>query len=169
MGEFFELTFFAKHNGKELDELPLLRRIMGIEEGQHIAPHKNKFSFLFNRGLYFVAFSGCDYNEYELSVAEVHFTKENFNMQLSQMLSLIEGVFCACPFIDIVTGAYEVTDSYLEDLVCFEDLFQRDMLSRFPFLFCRRPEQLGFAAMEKHGAIWYCVQQGGEIQDIFED
>lgn len=167
MGESFDLTFFSKYSGCALSELYPLQELLNVEKDRLAHFEKHRFPFLSNRELSFTAFQENDYNEYELGVGDVHFTRGKLQEDLLQILNLVNGVFRCCPSVVFATGVYEITDLLIENITCFQDFFEDGALSDFPFLFFRKGVHWGTTFTGEYGTICYCIQEGARVQDIF--
>lgn len=165
MGEYFELTFFSHKVGQK-EELCLLQELLNVRKDRHTAPMRNRFSFLDGRELYFTAFVGQDYYEYELSVGQVHMTPDNIEATLPQMLELVDQCFCQAPALAFATGMFESTGYYLDGITSMKE-FNSKNLSAFPFLFFRGEHQFGLTPTGRYRKTWYLFRQGKDVQDIF--
>lgn len=167
MGESFDLTFFSEYSGCALSELYALQGLLNLEKDRLAHSEKHKFPFLSNRELSFTAFHENDYNEYELGVSDVHFTKEKLQEDLFPILDLVDGVFRCCPSVVFATGVYEITDLLIENITCFHDFFKDGALLDFPFLFFRKGIPWGTTFTGEYGVVCYCIQEGDTVQNIF--
>lgn len=166
MKESFDLNFFASIAG-DLQKTKIgMEQVLGVAEMQITLPHKSRFALLNERELFLTILEKSDFVGFCLGIDDVHFTLEHFSDTLREVLEVVSEIFSHFPSIQFATAIYELTAYYLEDMNEYMD-FDYTLLHNFPFLFLRERNQFGFTATNKYRNVWYIVNQGPEIQDIF--
>lgn len=168
MGEYFEITFFcAKALNTHLTQKKLMETLQ-ISCGRNIK-NTSPFQLLQKREVYFQVFEEANYSEYQLSLMNLIFTKEDFDFQLEQMLEVVSVCFDNVPSLLFATGIYELTDYYLEKINHIQE-FPQLVFPKIPILFFRRDEnKYGYKETRIYRNVSCVVQNSNGIQDIFAE
>ncbi len=168
MGEYFEITFFSSKAMNMPSAKNKLMDVLQINCGRNIR-NTSSFQLLQDREIYFQVFEEVNYTEFQLSLMNLVFTRDNFDFQLEKILEVVSICFDMVPSFLFATGIYELTDYYLEKINHIQE-FSQFVFPKIPLLFFRRDEnKYGYKAAKIYRNISCVVQNGKDIQDIFSE
>lgn len=165
--EAFELTFFAEKADEAQTIKERMENFFEIESMRVMPPKKSHFPFLNERKLWFDYWEDTDFVEYCLGVDGVWITHSNFDEMLQNILMVVHECFQEFPSIRFATGIYELTIDYFTGGIVSYATLTREVLGQIPFIFLREKGQFGLSKTVQYRDIWYKVNQGDKVQDIF--
>ncbi len=164
--EYFEITFFVE--GCSLQELALIedkfRTNLQLPKWKNqVKDHSERL--LSNKDVIFERFSdeNKSYTEFRISIAEVYFTRKNFDQQMNDITQLVHHCFQLSPFLCFAVGIYEMTYYWTNYCKTLSDV-KKKVMEHFPFLFFRKCAKNDQCLEEKNGIIFIYQEY---LQDIF--
>lgn len=168
MNESFDLSFFG-YKTMDIQRTKIhMEKFFGVNELCVVPPQKSRFRLLNEKEICFEYYEEENFVEYWLGIGDIRITPNNFQTVLNDLLMVVAECFSRFPSIQFATGIYELTAYYLGDITNYDE-FNRDLLCKFPFLFLREKNQFGFSSKDKFHNVWWIVNQGVDVQNIFEE
>ena len=167
-GEFFEITFFM--DKKKANEEKGKRKIDKLLEKykEQLQSSKEPKKCLFPKYTLFEYFERKGMFEYRCNISHLIITRENFEEIKNQMFQMVNDIFKMVSSIEIAVGVYELSYYLTEHISCIQE-FNKEVLSKFPFVFLRNPSNYGLFPTVECESVSCIVQLDQKVQHIFSE
>jgi len=166
MAEYFELTFFLeKEKAKKEQSQKQILEALGLTEGKNQISNHQYPLFAGKKVLFDVfEYDEVDFLEYRICLAELVFTKKNFEEKINQLLQVVKICFNEIAPIIFATGIYELTYDCVKEIAMIKD-FNKAIFSKFPILFFKTGHEYGFHSSYANDSVSCVINK--DVQDIF--
>jgi len=141
--------------------------ILGLSEGINPTPTHKHLLFADRKVLFHeFEYDEDDFSLWIISLADFHFTKNNFDKKINQLLHPVDACFNEVDAILFATGIYELTNYNIEGISKIEDI-NHNVLSKFPMIFFKKGYEQNFQDSYTYNNTCCIVNFGKDVQDIF--
>ncbi len=170
MGEYFELTFFARKgdDSSRRKERQAMLRFFSLQDG-HNAVQTHRFHFFEGKDVLLDIVDERNYCAYCVCVSDVHFTRKNEGNIFAQILTIVNACFREFPSVVLATGIYELTFHYIDEKFQHLEDIDPSVLSKFPFVAFRKGDRFGLTPTGECQGVCYAIQKGAGVQVIYSE